>query len=270
MEIDANGNPVTTGAPGNPATTGAPVLNGNPATQTQTQTQAPAGANTDSGLAAAVAALTAALKPQGDNNDHSPVDAGSTGDIVLDSMVSSVQLAYPKLDIDRAVGKAIETGDARFIDEAYLREKTGDKFSQVLKIAQAAVERVTERSTSIQNSVFDTVGGKANWDTAVAGFNKEAPQALREAVATMLDSTKAEYIKAAAEMVREFAASRGMLKTTTAPGGRPTFSSAPGGNGLSKEAFRAELAKIDLRARDYPQKLEELRQQRAVGARLGL
>ena len=265
MEIDANENPVTTGAPGNPA-----VLNGNPATQAQAQAQAPVGANTDSGLAAAVAALTAALKPQGDNNDHSPVDAGSTGDIVLDSMVSSVQLAYPKLDIDRAVGKAIETGDARFIDEAYLREKTGDKFSQVLKIAQAAVERVTERSTSIQNSVFDTVGGKANWDTAVAGFNKEAPQALREAVATMLDSTKAEYIKAAAEMVREFAASRGMLKTTTAPGGRPTFSSAPGGNGLSKEAFRAELAKIDLRARDYPQKLEELRQQRAVGARLGL
>ena len=265
MEIDANGNPVTTGAPGNPA-----VLNGNPATQTQPQTQATAGANTDSGLAAAVAALTAALKPQDANNGHSPVDAGSTGDIVLDSMVSSVQLAYPKLDIDRAVGKAIETGDARFIDEAYLREKTGDKFSQVLKIAQAAVERVTERSTSIQNSVFDTVGGKANWDTAVAGFNKEAPQALREAVATMLDSTKAEYIKAAAEMVREFAASRGMLKTTTAPGGRPTFSSAPGGNGLSKEAFRAELAKIDLRARDYPQKLEELRQQRAVGARLGL
>ncbi len=165
--------------------------------------------NSPDALAAAIAALTSALKPsQQPAEVAGPAGTAgpqSTGDEVLDGIVESVAIAYPKLSIDRAVGKAIESGDARFIDEAYIRAVAGTDADRLIKVAKAAVSRVNESASQLKETVYSAVGGEQNWQTAVAAFNKGAPKELREAVAVMLDSGKGTQVKAAAQLVSQFA-----------------------------------------------------------------
>lgn len=135
------------------------------------QQQAPAGGQTNDALAAAIAQLTQALgQPKGQEDAVTlpgTRDIAGTGDEVLDGIVQSVSLAYPKLDLDRAVGKAIESGDARFIDAAYIRDVAGKDADRLLKIAAAAVARVNESAGQLKSAVYDTVGGEANWNLSL-------------------------------------------------------------------------------------------------------
>ena len=157
---------------------------------------------------------------------------------MLDGIVESVAMAYPKLSIDRAVGKAIESGDARFIDEAYIREVAGKDADRLIKVAKSAVSRVNESASQLKETVYSAVGGEQNWQTAVAAFNKGAPKELREAVAVMLDSGKTTQVKAAAQLVSQFASAGGFIRSNSRSGA-PQYSAAAGGQGpaaLSRSA----------------------------------
>ena len=225
-------------------------------------------------LAAAIAALTSALKP----SEQPPEVAGqvgnagphSTGDEVLDGIVESVAIAYPKLSIDRAVGKAIESGDARFIDEAYIREVAGKDADRLIKVAKSAVSRVNESASQLKETVYSAVGGEQNWQTAVAAFNKGAPKELREAVAVMLDSGKSTQVKAAAQLVSQFASAGGFIRSSDSRSGAPQYSAAAGGQGLSANDFKTEIAKLDRNARDFQEKRADLYNRRALGQKAGL
>lgn len=73
--------------------------------------------------------------------------------------MESVALAYPGLNIERAVGRAISEGDSRFIDEAYIREIAGAKGDQVLRVAKAAVQHITNAAAAVQRDVMAAAGG---------------------------------------------------------------------------------------------------------------
>lgn len=251
--------------------------------QSAPQGQAPQGQppqgqqnNSQDALAAAIAALTSALKPTGQTEAGSegtgvgvPPGPQSTGDEVLDGIVESVAMAYPKLSIDRAVGKAIESGDSRFIDEAYIREVAGKDADRLIKVAKSAVSRVNESAAQLKETVYSAVGGEQNWQTAVAAFNKGAPKELREAVAVMLDSGKTTQVKAAAQLVSQFASAGGFIRSNSRSGA-PQYSAAAGGQGLSANDFKAEIAKLDRNSRDFQEKRADLYNRRALGRQAGL
>lgn len=230
-----------------------------------------AGQQSPDALAAAIAQLTSALNQPKVEEQQAAVstDIQGTGDEVLDAMVQSVALAHPKLSIDRAVGEAVAYGDARFIDEAYIREVAGKDADRLIRIAKAAVSRVQETATQLKDAVFNTVGGEDNWNTAVSAFNSAAPKELRSAVATMLESGKANQVKAAAQLVSQYAASGGFIRSG-ANGGAPAFGAASGSQGLSKADFQTELGKLDRNARDFREKREELFNRRTIGQKAGL
>lgn len=230
-----------------------------------------AGQQSPDALAAAIAQLTSALNQPKVEEQQAAVstDIQGTGDEVLDAMVQSVALAHPKLSIDRAVGEAVAYGDARFIDEAYIREVAGKDADRLIRIAKAAVSRVQETATQLKDAVFNTVGGEDNWNTAVSAFNSAAPKELRSAVATMLESGKANQVKAAAQLVSQYAASGGFIRSG-AKGGAPAFGAASGSQGLSKADFQTELGKLDRNARDFREKREELFNRRTIGQKAGL
>ena len=233
--------------------------------------QNPAGQQSPDALAAAIAQLTSALNQPKAEEQQAAVstDIQGTGDEVLDAMVQSVALAHPKLSLDRAVGEAVAYGDARFIDEAYIREVAGKDADRLIRIAKAAVSRVQETATQLKDAVFNTVGGEENWNTAVAAFNSAAPKELKSAVATMLDSGKTNQVKAAAQLVSQYAASGGFIRSG-AKGGTPAFGAASGSQGLSKAAFQTELGKLDRNARDFREKREDLFNRRTIGQKAGL
>ena len=230
--------------------------------------------NSPDALAAAIAALTSALKPsQQPAEVAGPAGTAgpqSTGDEVLDGIVESVAIAYPKLSIDRAVGKAIESGDARFIDEAYIREVAGKDADRLIKVAKSAVSRVNESASQLKETVYSAVGGEQNWQTAVAAFNKGAPKELREAVAVMLDSGKSTQVKAAAQLVSQFASAGGFIRSSDSRSGAPQYSAAAGGQGLSANDFKTEIAKLDRNARGFQEKRADLYNRRALGQKAGL
>ena len=230
--------------------------------------------NSPDALAAAIAALTSALKPSQQPAEVAgpagTVGPQSTGDEVLEGIVESVAIAYPKLSIDRAVGKAIESGDARFIDEAYIREVAGKDADRLIKVAKSAVSRVNESASQLKETVYSAVGGEQNWQTAVAAFNKGAPKELREAVAVMLDSGKSTQVKAAAQLVSQFASAGGFIRSSDSRSGAPQYSAAAGGQGLSANDFKTEIAKLDRNARDFQEKRADLYNRRALGQKAGL
>lgn len=233
--------------------------------------QNPAGQQSPDALAAAIAQLTSALNQPKAEEQQAAVstDIQGTGDEVLDAMVQSVALAHPKLSIDRAVGEAVAYGDARFIDEAYIREVAGKDADRLIRIAKAAVSRVQETATQLKDAVFNTVGGEENWNTAVAAFNSAAPKELKSAVSTMLESGKTNQVKAAAQLVSQYAASGGFIRSG-AKGGAPAFGAASGSQGLSKSDFQTELGKLDRNARDFREKREDLFNRRTIGQKAGL
>ena len=120
----------------------------------------------------------------------------------------------------------------------------------------------------MEQSVYQEVGGRQVWDASVAVFNRSASPEIKATVATMLDSGKANLIKAGAKMVAEFGKNSGMIPKD---GFRFDPVSAPyATQGLNKTQFQQEILKLDSNDPDYGDKYNALIQRRTVGKRLNL
>lgn len=199
-----------------------------------------------------------------------PQSFAPTGDDLLDGMVESVVIAFPNLHIDRAVGRAISEGDARFIDEAYIREIAGDRAEKVLKVARAAIGHINAEAAAVSNAVNAAAGGQEKWAAAVAAFNQNAAPELRKAVAGMADNPKTAV--AAAQVVLQFASANGFSSATNLSG-NPSFSAPGQSSGLSSAEFKAEMQKLNQsagRTADYQEKRADLYNRRVLGKQAGL
>lgn len=199
----------------------------------------------------------------------SPELASDVGtDPLLVSMTSILSTSVPGLDLDRAIGKAIEFGDTRLIDMAYLREKGGANAAHALALAEGIVQRVQAQTNEATQAVYSVAGDQAQWQAASAAFNASAPQHMKVVIATLLDSGNKDSIKAAAQTVVDFARGSGFIATP----GQFINAGATGGNAaqaLDKVGFQEALRKLDKNSRTFEQDRAELFARRGLGKSLG-
>lgn len=247
---------------------------------------APAGQGgtfTQADIDAAVAAATANRQPAapvvpptatpllspGAAIQRPPAALTTATDPVLSSMTAVFQSTDATVDLDRAIGKAMQYGDASLIDLAYLTEKGGANAAHLTVLAKAIVERVQAAAAAGEQAVYAAAGDQAQWNAAAAVFDQSAPAHTKLVIKQMLDSGNPEAIEAAAKSVVEFAKSTGQL--VQRPGlvnaGASQLSSA---SGLDKEGFQAELRKLSPNSRSYESDRAQLFQRRSLGKSLGL
>lgn len=253
---------------------GAPVV---PPAQEPQQPKEPA-ATPD--LTAALAALTAALgtpkpaepvpatvqNPLGDLNEY---DIGSIDDPILKSMATVMKTVGQGIDMDRALGKAIDNGRIDLIDVAYLREKGGANSEQLITIAQGLVQAIEAKSVQVTQSIHNLAGGEVNWNASVSAFNAGAPAELRTVIAQMLDSGKDNLREAGAKLIVEYGKNSGKIPNVN-PLVQAGAAGMPQAQALSKEGFQSELRKLNPQARDFQTQRGELFARRQLGRNLGL
>ncbi len=169
-----------------------------------------------------------------------------------------------KLDIQRALGKGFTELDARFIDEAYVKEVLGDKAGNFLETAKSMVNYIQHHRDAVINGVFDAAGGEQQWDQAVDAFKRVASAEEQTTLYSLLDSSDATQVKYAASRILEIArASGAVINHSPAVLGKGSTA-----QGLSATAYQAALIK---EGRNVPQhRQQELRSLRALGKQQGL
>jgi len=251
---------------------------GNAPTQIQPN-QAPAPDAGQAGLQAAIAALTTQLQATtptaapapatGVSGELNTFNVSSIDDPILRSMATVMQTVGKGVDMDRALGKAIDSGRVDLVDAAYLREVGGENAEQLITIAQGLVQAIEAKSNAVTASVHALAGGEQGWTNSVAAFNTGAPQELRMVVAQMLDSNKDNMIQAGAKLVLEFAKASGRVPNINASL-QTGAASMPQGQALDKLGFQAELRKLNPQDRSFEASRNELFARRNLGKQMGL
>lgn len=176
-------------------------------------------------------------------------------------------LAGSGLDVNRAIGKALEFGDASLIDEAYIKEAGGANAAYVAQVAKGLVEHAVREETALTQSVYAQSGGEANWRAALGAFEASAPGHLQTIVKALYDSKDHSNIDAATKTILDYAKQAG---ATITPAGIFAGGAAGGSvQALDKAGFQAELLKLDKNARGYEQARAELFVRRHAGKQLG-
>lgn len=176
-------------------------------------------------------------------------------------------LAGSGLDVNRAIGKALEFGDASLIDEAYIKEAGGANAAYVAQVAKGLVEHAVREETALTQSVYAQSGGEANWRAALGAFEASAPGHLQTIVKALYDSKDRSSIDAATKTILDYAKQAG---ATITPAGIFAGGAAGGSvQALDKAGFQAELLKLDKNARGYEQARAELFVRRHAGKQLG-
>lgn len=217
----------------------------------------------------AAPAKTAGFEGMGGDAAYAATKQAAQNDPHLMSVFSMFELVAPDVDLARAVGTALDRGDATLIDVKYLMEKGGDKAAKLVEVAKGLVSHVTAQVEALTAGVYAKAGGETQWAAQTAVFNDKAPKYLKEFVAASFDSANPQRISAAAEAVLEFVKGTGAVPVAPqghvrAGGGAPNAAL-----GLSKAEYQSERLKLDRRARDFPDRERELNARRAIGKAAG-
>lgn len=206
--------------------------------------------------------------PHNENGAEFDFKSDIQNDPLLVSMTTILSTTVAGLDMDRAMGKAIELGDLRLIDSAYLRSIAGANFAQVEALAKGIVERVNAQTSEATQAVYTIAGDKNQWQAASAAFDQQAPQHMKVVIAKLLDSGDKASISAAAQSVMDFARNAGLI----AKPGQYVAAGANAGSAataLDKNGFQDALRKLNKQDRNYEANRAELFQRRQSGKNLG-
>lgn len=200
--------------------------------------------------------------------DLNNFDVGSLQDPILKSMATVMQTVGKGLDMDRALGKAIEYGNIEFIDQAYIKEAGGAASEDLLTIARGLVQAVAAKSEAVTQGIYTLAGGEQNWNVSVTAFNTGAEKELRLVVSQMLNSGREDLIQAGAKMVVEYSRTSGLIPRDG--GTIKAGAGAPSGQALDAAAFQKALVKLDPYSPTYMQDRSALFDRRNLGRSLGL
>lgn len=212
------------------------------------------------------------------NKSEAPTPASAqtelaeTGNPAIDAGIAMLKQVSKLNDSDmvRAIGKAIEYGDANLIDKAFIQERFGEHAAYAEMLAKAYLEDQVGQVQKAVNSAYEMAGGKEQWDAATQVFNAKAPEHIRKAARALADSGD---IAGAAKFVIETCQSLGVMATIN-----PKFQGAPGSAGaLSAKAFSEEYSKLrkevgnrSLQSQAFAGRYQDLLDRRAAGKRAGL
>lgn len=206
-------------------------------------------------------------------NDALPEDL--KGNVHIEGLFGIAKAQFPNLDLNRVLGRAWEEGDPNLIDSNYLREVAGEEYAQYYEsYFQDLVESYTETKVAElnewANKVFESVGGRENWDKITYVFNNTAPDNVVGVVKGLLDSNNPAERDAGIEMVKNFARMGGVMPQTggKSVNGDPASSIA---GAISALEYQQEIGKLSREGRLTEEgALEALRQRRLAGMRAGL
>ena len=176
-------------------------------------------------------------------------------------------------DLQRAVSNALQYGDESLIDVAFITEKFGKHAPQALALAKAAVADINQQHAQAKQAVYATAGGEQNWNQAVSVFNTSAPEHVKVAVQTLVNSGR---IQEGAQLLLDVVKGSGLLPQVnpTLTGGAAT---APAGGALDAASFRKEMEALKKEAGNrslesgvFGQRYQVLIQRRAAGRQIGL
>ncbi len=167
------------------------------------------------------------------------------------------------LDVNRAFGKAAAEDDARFIDEAYLVEKLGEKNAKLaVEAAKQLLGHAERISNALEAEVFQAAGGKDRVEAAAKVFNETADDVTKAAMAKLLDSGDKASMQYALKQIVDFAVTNGKLVVHNDPAlGQPSAE-----KGLSREEYAKAIQKHNLSHDEYTR----LQAQRRLGMQQGL
>lgn len=167
-----------------------------------------------------------------------------------------------KVDMQRAFAKAVEFGDARLIDIAYLTEKLGDKAQSVVDQATALFEYSAHKAETAIRAVYEAAGGEAVLKQAVQHFNQAASPEERAEIAYLLDSGNTALMKRAAQRIVQYSRQGGAVYSPQQqPTGKPSAA-----RGLGRDEYIKAISNPRLSPAEY----DKLREQRALGKAQGL
>lgn len=124
-----------------------------------------------------------------------------------------LQASAPGVDLDRALGKAIDAGDPKLVDSAYLKEKFPQVADQLIDIATRIVVATEAEVKSTVASIHKDAGGEPQWNAAVAAFNQHASAEIRSVIADLLNSSNHNKVKQGAAFILKFAQQGGHIST---------------------------------------------------------
>lgn len=232
---------------------------------------APAAASAvDPTIAALLAALSGQPSAAAPSTPTPAPTAAAPAPASGDPLVSSLTgiLSGSGVDVNRAIQNAIEYGDVNLIDRAYLESVGGKSADHLIRVAESLVQHDIRTDAAALQAAHTAAGGQANWNAATAAFNASAPAHMQQVVSVMANSGNPAQIQAATQMVVEFARANG---AAIVPAGLIQAQAGMANQqALSKEAFQAELLKLDRNARDYEQRRGELFGRRQIGKRQGM
>lgn len=205
--------------------------------------------------------------PQGGLND---LDLSSLDDPQLRSLGELLVASAPNLDIERALGKAIQYMNPDLIDSRYIQEAGGASAKALLNLATTIVNTAKVQGEATVNAIYQGAGGEQNWQAAVALFNKNAPLHMRQVAADLLDSKNTTKVKSGAQFVLEYANQNGGLANA------PQYQNANSARGdasqaLDKKGFQTALMKLvpEHQNPNYAADRAELYRRRELGRQLG-
>ena len=208
-------------------------------------------------------------RPTGGLNDITPDDID---DPSIKRIVQLVDTHYPHLDRQRIMGKALEFGDPDFIDVNYLRDQIGDQADILVPFLEEIVEATQQGYESLVQDIYKEVGGQERWQGIAQVFTQTAPASIRNVAKQLIDSQDLDQIGQGIRLILDYSEQSGIAPKPPRLIQGQGFTQG-GGQALSAEDFKAELAKIGSRnsnPRNYDKLVTELRQRRALGIELGL
>lgn len=239
------------------------------------QTAGPTEADIQARIDAAVAASKA---PQGQAPVTAPLvvpAAVSSADVkpgiadpLLGSLHGSMSALAPALDVHRAIGAALASGDISRIDKAYIAEAGGAHAAHLQAVAEQMVSHVQRQAADATTKAHAAAGGQPQWLAATAAFNTQAPTHIRALVSSMLDSGNPESIGHAISTIVDYAKNSGLVAVPGKMVGAGA-SNLSADQALSKAEFQALNFKLDKNSPTFQAQRAELFNRRSLGAQLG-
>lgn len=158
------------------------------------------------------------LEGQDDDNssnvpsqDLNTLDVESLGDEYISAQVSLLKSYLPDLDMNKALGKALEFGDKNLIDGFYIREVAGERAPEVIRHLESLYDNASNRTEELANEIIQLAGGQERWQKAVNAFNAKAGAGVQRIVRELLSSyNQKDYIEAA-QVVLNYASTDGAV-----------------------------------------------------------
>lgn len=218
------------------------------------------------------------VKGEAEDDNASPtppnlnnLDVEALGDEYISAQVSLLKSYLPDLDLEKALGRALEYGDKNLIDAFYIREVAGDRAADVVRHLESLYDNAESRTQELANEIVQLAGGQDRWQTAVNSFNAKAGEGVKRIVRELLSSYNQKDYLEAAQVVLNYAKTEGginqpaSLHVPQAPAGGPE-------QPLTQSEYVAEIKKAQaIKDRRERHRVEDdLAKRRAASRRAGI